>query len=117
MIPFALNDATKYLSPTKTLEYIAGRKPVVSTPIRDVVELYGEAVHVAHSPEQFVRAVEAALAEAPGARRAVQDRLLGMHAWNDIASRMNVLIQAQLDRATLRSYEHAISPSQANATA
>ncbi|MCC7209913.1 MAG: glycosyltransferase [Anaerolineae bacterium] len=117
LIPFALNDATKYLSPTKTLEYLAGRKPVVSTPIHDVVELYGEAVHVAHNPEQFVQAVEAALAEPADARRAVQDRLLTMHTWNDIASRMNALIQAQLERTTLRSYEHAANRPQANVSA
>jgi glycosyltransferase involved in cell wall biosynthesis len=42
IMPFALNEATRYISPTKTLEYLAAGKPVVSTPIRDVVSPYGE---------------------------------------------------------------------------
>ncbi|MCL2451197.1 MAG: glycosyltransferase, partial [Polyangiaceae bacterium] len=42
MMPFAQNDATRFISPTKTLEYLAGGKPVVSTPIRDVITPFGE---------------------------------------------------------------------------
>ena len=40
-MPFAINDATRFISPTKTPEYLAAGKPVVSTPIRDVVRHYG----------------------------------------------------------------------------
>lgn len=46
LVLFALNDATKFLSPTKTLEYLAAGKPVVATPINDIVELYGEVVTI-----------------------------------------------------------------------
>jgi glycosyltransferase involved in cell wall biosynthesis len=42
LMPFALNEATRFISPTKTLEYLAAGKPVVSTAIRDVVSPYGE---------------------------------------------------------------------------
>ncbi len=41
MISFALNESTKFISPTKTPEYLAGGKPVISTSIKDVVETYG----------------------------------------------------------------------------
>ena len=47
LLPFALNDATRYISPTKTLEYMAAGKPSVSTPINDVVECFGE-----HRPDR-----------------------------------------------------------------
>jgi glycosyltransferase involved in cell wall biosynthesis len=65
MMPFALNESTNFISPTKTPEYLAAGKPVVSTAIRDVVRPYGEAgvVHIASSAEEFVRAAEAALGE------------------------------------------------------
>jgi UDP-galactopyranose mutase len=63
LVPFADNQATKFLSPTKTLEYFAGLKPVVSSPIRDVVENYADIVRIARSPEEYVAAVRAALAE------------------------------------------------------
>jgi len=54
MLPFALNDATKFISPTKTLEYLAAEKPVVSTAVHDVVELYGDAVEIAYDKDEFV---------------------------------------------------------------
>ena len=64
MLPFALNDSTRFISPTKTPEYLAAGKPVVSTPIRDVVRPYGEMnlVYIARTPEEFVECIEAALA-------------------------------------------------------
>lgn len=58
LMPFALNEATKYINPTKTLEYMAGGKPVVSTAIADVVRNFTPIVQVAHSPAEFVDAVE-----------------------------------------------------------
>ncbi|HZT11536.1 MAG TPA: glycosyltransferase [Candidatus Baltobacteraceae bacterium] len=56
MLPFALNDSTRFISPTKTLEYLAAEKPVISTPIADVVDPYGEEglVGIAGTPEEFV---------------------------------------------------------------
>ena len=54
LMPFALNAATRYINPTKTLEYLAAGKPVVSTAVPDVVHHFAKAVHVAHSHEEFV---------------------------------------------------------------
>ncbi|HEX2764138.1 MAG TPA: UDP-galactopyranose mutase [Allosphingosinicella sp.] len=64
LMPFAINDSTKFISPTKTPEYLAGGKPVVSTPITDVIRHYGDldAVFIADGAEAFVRACEEALA-------------------------------------------------------
>jgi UDP-galactopyranose mutase len=63
LLPFALNDATRFISPTKTLEYMAGEKAIVSTPIHDVVDSYSDIVRIADSPDSFVRACEQALRE------------------------------------------------------
>ena len=56
MIPFAMNESTKFISPTKTPEYLAAGKPVISTPIRDVVRPYGDnkLVHIANNAEEFI---------------------------------------------------------------
>ncbi|UST71688.1 glycosyltransferase family 1 protein [Pseudomonas moraviensis] len=64
LMPFALNASTRYISPTKTPEYLAGGCPVVSTPIHDVVSGYGEsgAVFIAATAEAYVEAIEKALA-------------------------------------------------------
>ncbi len=58
MMPFALNDSTKFISPTKTPEYLAAGKPIVSTPIRDVVRPYGELglVEIVATLDEFIRA-------------------------------------------------------------
>lgn len=61
LMPFALNDSTRYISPTKSLEYMAAELPIVSTPVRDVVDLHSDVVAIAETPEAFVAACEAAL--------------------------------------------------------
>jgi UDP-galactopyranose mutase len=67
LMPFAINRATASISPTKTLEYFAARRPVVSTPIADVVTAYGEIAYIAAGADAFVAAVHCALA-APAER-------------------------------------------------
>ncbi len=63
LIPFALNESTRFISPTKTPEYLAAGKPVVSTPIHDVVSGYGNPglVAIAHNAEEFAAALDQAL--------------------------------------------------------
>ena len=60
MIPFAMNESTRFISPTKTPEYLAAGKPVISTPIRDVVSPYGDnkLVHIVNNAEEFIKAAE-----------------------------------------------------------
>src|SRR4051794_4055934 len=71
LLPFARNEATRFISPTKTLEYMAAGKPIVSTPLTDVAEPYGDIVYLADTAEDFVAACERAL-RAPAAERAAR---------------------------------------------
>jgi UDP-galactopyranose mutase len=92
IMPFARNEATANISPTKTPEYLAGGKPVVSTPIPDVVADYGDVVTIAQTPDAFARACRGALPPDPrrvalGIERA---RSAGWEAivaamWSDLA--------------------------------
>jgi UDP-galactopyranose mutase len=96
LVPFAMNEATRYLSPTKTLEYLAAGKPVVAAPIHDIVELYGDYVRIAESPEEFVADVEASLAETAAERQeraARVEKLLQLYTWDYIAGEMQKLIE------------------------
>jgi UDP-galactopyranose mutase len=95
LLPFALNESTRYISPTKTLEYMAAHKPMVSTPIHDVISLYGDVVRIADTPQTFITHVEAALSEPANMRRADEDRLLEEHTWDRIATEMKALVRAQ----------------------
>lgn len=65
LLPFARNNATRFISPTKTLEYMAAELPIVSTPITDVAEPYGDIVYLGGTPEEFLAACEAAMASSP----------------------------------------------------
>ncbi len=60
LMPFALNEATQYINPTKTLEYMAAGKPIVSTAVPDVMHNFTPIVEVAHSAGEFIAAVECA---------------------------------------------------------
>jgi glycosyltransferase involved in cell wall biosynthesis len=57
LMPFALNEATRFINPTKTLEYMAAGKPIVSTAVPDVVRQFVPIVEVAHDHDAFVDAV------------------------------------------------------------
>ncbi|MDQ6676867.1 MAG: NAD(P)-binding protein, partial [Acidobacteriota bacterium] len=61
LLPFAQNASTKFISPTKTLEYMAAERLIVSTPITDVAEPYGKIVYLGETPEAFRTACEIAL--------------------------------------------------------
>jgi protoporphyrinogen oxidase/glycosyltransferase involved in cell wall biosynthesis len=91
LMPFALNEATRFISPTKTLEYLAGDKPVVSTAVPDVVGLYGAVVRIASDPAGFIAACEAALAEPEDARarrREVSRETVAQSSWDSAAQRV-----------------------------
>lgn len=99
LMPFALNESTRFISPTKTLEYMAGQLPVVSTPIQDVLTLYTPEVTVAPAGPAFVQACEAMLAEGATARRARQAgmaRLVAQNSWNDTADAIHALMTEAL---------------------
>jgi hypothetical protein len=61
MMCFAINAATQFINPTKALEYLATRKPVISTPVKDVVTQYSDTVEIVKTAEEFVLAAERAM--------------------------------------------------------
>jgi glycosyltransferase involved in cell wall biosynthesis len=98
LMPFAQNEATRFISPTKTLEYLAAGRPVVSTPIRDVVRPYGERGLVrVGAGVSFVRAIEDALATRgsteEAARSAAADAWVGSTSWDRTWDHMHKLLR------------------------
>ncbi len=95
MLPFALNDSTRFISPTKTPEYLAAGMQVVSTPIRDVVSPYGERklAGIARDPDEFVRLAESFIACPPdGGFRARVNEFLAKSSWDKTWNAMNQLV-------------------------
>jgi glycosyltransferase involved in cell wall biosynthesis len=96
LMPFALNEATRFISPTKTLEYLAGGKPVVSTPVADVVSPYAElgVVRVAEGAEAFIGAIGHALDDGGRvADMARVDELIAATSWTKTWDEMEALME------------------------
>jgi glycosyltransferase involved in cell wall biosynthesis len=104
IMPFARNDATRFISPTKTPEYLAAGLPVVSTAIADVVRPYGEAglVRIAIGPGQFVRAAEAAMSDERGVWLAQVDRHLAGMSWDRTWARTEAALASWIAEKTSR---------------
>jgi glycosyltransferase involved in cell wall biosynthesis len=96
LVPFAMNESTRFISPTKTPEYLSAGKPVISTPIADVVRPYGEnnLVHIANNAQEFIAAAEKELAKkrkTPWLKQV--DEFLAFHSWDRTWGQMVRLIE------------------------
>jgi protoporphyrinogen oxidase len=115
LLPFALNDATRYISPTKTLEYMAAGKPIVSTPINDVVECFGGIVRIAGTTQAFIDSCAACLAETAvdvARRREMADAALERTSWDATAAAMRELIDSVWrPEAPAATSDHAAHPA------
>ena len=117
LLPFAHNESTRFISPTKTPEYLAAGRRVVSTSVRDVVRTFGESrfVEIADGAEDFVNAVVRCLAPDDPQRQARVDRYLGMQSWDRTWARMQALMSRATSAGAARGlvrpqYEGLVSP-------
>ncbi|WP_122584571.1 glycosyltransferase family 1 protein [Pseudomonas viridiflava] len=96
LMPFAINESTRFISPTKTPEYLAGGCPVVSTPITDVVSTYGDSgvVTIAADAAQFCDAIERALGRGKSSEfYELADAVLADKSWDKTCAAMKEQIQ------------------------
>jgi UDP-galactopyranose mutase len=97
LLPFALNDSTRFISPTKTLEYMAAELPIVSTPVADVKDIYSDMVYIAEDSAAFIAACEAALLESHEQRAEKIERMrktVSSTSWSATAGKMRELLEA-----------------------
>lgn len=115
ILPFAQNESTRFISPTKTPEYLAAGKPVVSTSITDVVRPYGiqRMVRIADEPREFVNAIEQALEidAADPKWKARVDGALAQNSWDLTHKRMIDLIESRILSKELHSTRTSLTAS------
>ena len=111
MMPFAINESTRFISPTKTPEYLAAGRPVVSTPIRDVVRPYGDSgrVRIAETAEEFVAAIDRSLNEDLDALRTKANEFLDTMSWDKTQSSMSELISEAIQANSKQYAEASVS--------
>jgi UDP-galactopyranose mutase len=111
LMPFALNESTRFISPTKTLEYMAADRPVVSTPIHDVKVMFGDVVAVCDDSATFIAACRKALAASPSERAkrsAAMAASVARYSWDGTAETIRRAIDEALqDAATSRITQSA----------
>ena len=116
LMPFAINESTRYISPTKTPEYLAAGKPVVSTPIADVIRPYGKLglVRIARTPEKFIAAIEQSLKPEATSKEWLRgvDQFLANISWDQTWAAMSELI----DRVSLYRRKPNVMAAKARAT-
>ena len=92
MMPFALNDATKFISPTKTLEYMAAGRPIISTAIKDVQRDYSHCLEIINSADEFSRAIDQLLKNNNSTMANNYEEILAKTSWDNTAKKMQQLI-------------------------
>ncbi|HEY1952453.1 MAG TPA: glycosyltransferase [Gemmatimonadaceae bacterium] len=111
LMPFALNEATEFINPTKTLEYMAARKPIVSTAVADVVRNFTPIVRVAKSPSEFISLAARAAKNPDLVLLAEGLRKAQGASWESIVARMRTLILAVIEEAAPETQEIAARPA------
>lgn len=104
MMPFALNKATKFISPTKTLEFMAAHKPIISTPVYDVVRDYQKEVSIVKNSREFTNALKRYLSESEeekNARIALQDAVIAKTSWKNTVEKMKQHMAEALSKTTI----------------
>ncbi|MEP7146986.1 MAG: glycosyltransferase [bacterium] len=99
LMPFAINESTDFISPTKTPEYLAAHKPVISTPIADVVDPYGklELVNIASTSDEFIAAAEKEFNSSKEEWKKNIDTFLANTSWEITFQQMHRLILEKLE--------------------
>ena len=116
IMPFARNESTRFISPTKTPEYLAAGKPVVSTSIRDVVRPYQRLglVHIGDTVAEFIAGCETATREPIDQHLRKADAFLSHQSWDKTWHAMRRLIDDAVSKVRQPSFKHSSSEESLN---
>jgi glycosyltransferase involved in cell wall biosynthesis len=95
-MPFALNEATEYINPTKALEYMAAGRQIVSSAVPDVVRNFGEVVKIARHPEEFISLCQEAVAKPDLSAIERGRRMAAENTWESIVAQLERHVEEAL---------------------
>jgi glycosyltransferase involved in cell wall biosynthesis len=98
LMPFALNESTEYINPTKALEYMATGREIISTAVPDVVHNFGSVVKIARSKEEFVLMCETALDQPDAEAIARGLKMAQQNSWDSIVAQLEEHMVEALQR-------------------
>ncbi|HYM14361.1 MAG TPA: glycosyltransferase [Dehalococcoidia bacterium] len=94
LIPYRVDEFTSHIFPLKLFEYLAAGKPIVASDLRELRPYEGTGVSIARTPDEFVSAIEAALAGESSERVAERQLLARSHTWDERVEQLSALIAA-----------------------
>ena len=97
-MPFALNEATEFINPTKALEYMATGRPIVSTPIADVVLQFSSIVRTADSVQAFIESCQEAVENPSQMRINAGLKLARRNSWESIVSKLEAHVAEAIQK-------------------
>jgi beta-glucosidase/6-phospho-beta-glucosidase/beta-galactosidase/glycosyltransferase involved in cell wall biosynthesis len=105
MMPFAMNASTEFINPTKGLEYMATGRPIISTPVRDVVKQWSDIIHVVRNADEFLAAADKIIQNTADVQQRVQKgiELARKCSWENTVQTMQELIKAAIESDDRRS--------------
>jgi glycosyltransferase involved in cell wall biosynthesis len=109
MMPFAMNASTQFINPTKALEYMATGRPIISTPVRDVVRQWSDIVSIVRTADEFIAAAEKLLKQSDKERIERGLELARKSSWENTVKTMQGLIKDAIGKSDRRS-RRAIAP-------
>jgi glycosyltransferase involved in cell wall biosynthesis len=111
MMCFAMNRSTEFINPTKGLEYMATGRPIISTPVKDVIKQWSDIVHIARGAEEFVQAAQRILEKQGDTEERIKKglELAKQCSWEGTVAKMQDLIKQAINRKERRSARN-ISP-------
>lgn len=109
MMAFALNEATEFINPTKALEYLATGKPVLSTPVKDVVRQYSDLIAIAEDSGDFVDLAQRALEKPNQAQIKAGIEKARMSSWESTVAQMRLLIAAAVEERNVFESDHGVA--------
>jgi hypothetical protein len=111
LMPFALNEATEFINPTKTLEYMAARKPIVSTAVADVVRNFTPIVRIGRSHSEFISFAERAAKNPDLVLLGEGVKKAQGASWDAIVDRMQQIMSAAIEEAAPETRATAARPA------
>jgi glycosyltransferase involved in cell wall biosynthesis len=111
-MPFAINDATRYISPTKTLEFIAAGKPILSTRIADVVSTYSEIIPFFSTAQEFARSLSDILTLTPLQKHTLErkrQQIMDNTSWDKTVRQMEKILNANNRRLIIKIEKATLS--------
>lgn len=92
LMPFARNESTEFINPTKALEYMATGRPIISTAIPDVVSNFGSVVSIARNPDEFIGLCRQAVGSPDAQATAAGLKLARENSWEAIVAQLEELV-------------------------